>query len=187
MKKLLAFVIVCVLSVNVVNAQDNKFHRGMMRPHFENLDSATRAKVMDARRDFWEKQMKKNEKRWKKQMASGNMGGWSWTRRGFVMQPQEQMPQFVGGEEALLDWIQENITYPVLAEEASIEGKVVVAFDVNNDGSIGNVQVKESDNALLNLEIVDKLETMPNWIPAKQNGRNVKVRYTLPIKFTALS
>ena len=103
------------------------------------------------------------------------------------LQPQEQMPQFVGGEEALLDWIQENITYPVLAEEASIEGKVVVAFDVNNDGSIGNVQVKESDNALLNLEIVDKLETMPNWIPAKQNGRNVKVRYTLPIKFTALS
>ena len=69
------------------------------------------------------------------------------------------------------------------AANNSIEGKVVVTFDVNDDGSVGNVQVKESASPILNDEVVSKLETMPNWIPAKQNGRNVKVKYTLPIVF----
>ena len=93
------------------------------------------------------------------------------------------MPEFVGGEEALQNWISDNITYPLLADANSIEGKVIVTFDVNNDGSIGNVQVKESAAPILNDEVVSKVETMPNWKPARQNGRYVKVKYTLPIVF----
>ena len=68
-----------------------------------------------------------------------------------------------------------------------IEGKVIVTFDVNADGTVSNVKVKDSANPLLNDELVNMLETMPSWIPAKQNGRAVKVTYTLPIVFSAVS
>lgn len=189
MKKLLAIVIVCVLSANVAIAQNNH-RRMMMRPHFETLDSAAKSHFMKMQKDFWEKQMKKNDKKWKKQTAQGFGFGFGnpWmNRHGFKIQPQEQTAQFVGGEEALMNWIEENITYPVLAEVTGIEGKVVVTFDVNDDGTVGNVQVKNSVNSLLDSEVVSKLESMPKWIPAIQNGRPVKMKYTLPINFTELS
>ncbi|MBP5386681.1 MAG: energy transducer TonB [Prevotella sp.] len=96
---------------------------------------------------------------------------------------QEQMPQFVGGEEALSEWIENNISYPLMADVNSIEGRVVVSFDVNEDGSIGNIQVEEYADPILADEVVNRLQYMPNWIPAMQNGRNVKVTYTLPIVF----
>ena len=86
-----------------------------------------------------------------------------------------------------MSWIEYNITYPMMASLNSIEGKVVATFDVNDDGTIGNVKIKESADPVLDNEVISKLESMPNWIPAKQNGRNVKVKYTLPIKFVALS
>ena len=97
---------------------------------------------------------------------------------------QEQMPQFIGGEEALADWIESNISYPIMAEVNGIEGRVVVTFDVNEDGTIGNIQVEESADPILADEVVTRLQMMPQWIPAIQNGRNVKVRYTFPIYFT---
>lgn len=190
MKKLLAIVIMCALSANVSFAQNN-IQRGMrMRPNFEHLDSAALNHMMQAHKDYWEKRKKENEKRWRKHMAWGyghRMNHWFMNGYTFIGQPQEEMPQFEGGDEALASWIQENITYPILANVTGIEGKVVVTFDVNDDGSIGNVTVKESANPLLDGEVVEKLKTMPNWIPAKQNGRTVKVKYTLPIKFTTIS
>ena len=97
------------------------------------------------------------------------------------------MPIFIGGKEALMSWIEENVTYPVSADLTGVEGKVLVAFDVNADGTIGNVRVEESANHLLDDEVVSKLQTMPRWIPAFQNGRAVKVKYTLPINFTLQS
>ncbi len=189
MKKLLAIAIACVLTANVATAQ-NPHHRMMMRPHFETLDSAAKSHLMKMHKDFWEKQMKKNDKKWKKQSAQGFRPGWGshWmSRHGFKFEPQEQTAQFMGGEEALTDWIEKNITYPILAEVNGIEGKVVVTFDVNNDGTISNVQVKDSGNAILDSEVVSKVESMPRWIPARQNGRPVKMKYTLPINFSELS
>jgi len=97
------------------------------------------------------------------------------------------MPIFIGGKEALMSWIEENVTYPVSADLTGVEGKVLVAFDVNADGTIGNVRVEESANPLLDNEVVSKLQAMPRWIPAFQNGRAVKVKYTLPINFTLQS
>jgi TonB family protein len=189
MKKLLAIAIMCVLTANVAIAQNNH-RRMMMRPHFETLDSATKSNLMKMQKDFWEKQMKKNDKKWKKQSAFGfrpRMGNRMMFHHGFKFEPQEQTAQFIGGEEALNNWIEENITYPMLADVNDIEGKVVVTFDVNSDGSISNVQVKNSINSILGSEVVSKLESMPKWIPAKQNGRPVKMKYTLPISFSALS
>ena len=96
---------------------------------------------------------------------------------------QEQMPEFVGGEEALTEWIENNISYPMMAEVYSIEGKVVVTFDINEDGSVGNVQLESAADPIFADEVVSRIEKMPQWIPGMQNGRYVKVRYTLPISF----
>lgn len=189
MKKLLAIVIACVLSVNVVIAQNNQ-RKVTMRPHHVNLDSAAKSHFMKAQKDYWEKQMKKNDKKWKKQTAQGfrpGMGRRMMFFQGFKFELQEQAAQFVGGEEALANWIEENITYPIWADVNDIEGKVVVSFDVNDDGSICNVQVEKSDSPMLDSEVVSKVESMPKWIPAKQNGRAVKMKYTLPVSFSAHS
>ena len=96
---------------------------------------------------------------------------------------QEKMPEFVGGEEALFDWIENNISYPLAADINSIEGRVVVSFDINEDGTIGNIREEEAADPILADEVINRLQLMPQWIPAIQNGRNVKVRYTLPIYF----
>ena len=96
---------------------------------------------------------------------------------------QEQMAEFVGGEEALADWIEDNISFPTMADLYSIDERVVVSFDINEDGSISNIQVEDSPNPLFADEVVRKLETMPLWIPAMQNGRCVKVNYNLAISF----
>lgn len=96
---------------------------------------------------------------------------------------QEQMPQFVGGEEALSEWIEDNISYPLMADVYSIEGRVIVSFDINEDGSISNIQVDEFADPILADEVVSRLQYMPDWIPAMQNGRNVKVNYSLAIVF----
>ncbi len=191
MKKLLAIVIVCVCSVNVSIAQnpnENKSER--FQPRFHLLDSASRSNMMKARHDAWEKSKKENEKRWKKHVAMWHHPHWGFGRmphHNLLIQKEEQLPEFVGGEEALMNWIEDNITYPTMASSNSTEGKVVVTFDVNEDGTIGNVKVKESADPVLDSEVVKKVETMPNWIPARQNGRNVKVKYTLPVSFVALS
>ena len=96
---------------------------------------------------------------------------------------QEQMAEFVGGEEALAEWIQDNISYPMMADLYSIDERVVVSFDINEDGSVSNIQVEDAANPIFADEVVRKLETMPLWIPAMQNGRCVKVNYDLAISF----
>ena len=189
MKKIFALIIVSVFSASIAVAQVNN-HRSVNRPHFERLDSATRSKLMKSHKEFWMKKVKENDKKWMAHMAKGmRQGKTSWQKaiQGFVLHPQEQMPMFIGGKEALMSWLEENVTYPVSADLTGVEGKVLVAFDVNADGTIGNVQVKESANPLLDSEVVSKLQEMPRWIPAFQNGRAVKVKYTLPINFTLQS
>ena len=189
MKKIFALIIVSVFSASIAVAQVNN-HRTAVRPHFERLDSATRSKLMKSHKEFWMKQVKENDKKWKTHMAKGPRqwkAPWQHSDKGFLLHPQEQMPVFIGGKEALMSWLEENVTYPVSANLTGIEGKVLVAFDVNADGTVGNVHVKESANPLLESEVVSKLQEMPRWIPAFQNGRAVKVKYTLPINFTQQS
>ena len=188
MKKLFAMIVACVFTASISTAQVN--HQvGKPRPNFERLDSASRSQMMKARQEAWKKIMKDNDKKWQKHMAAMPRNGknpWQWKPQGFRLQPQEMMPKFIGGDEALKSWIAENISYPVSAAFSGIEGKVVVAFDVNPDGFIGNVRIQESANPLLDDEVVSKINEMPRWIPAFQNGRAVKVKYTLPITFTRL-
>ena len=95
----------------------------------------------------------------------------------------EQQPSFPGGQTALLQWLQQNIHYPPVAEENGIQGRVVVSFVVEPDGSITNVQVVRGVDPSLDKEAVRVTKAMPKWQPGKQNGQAVRVKYNLPVKF----
>ena len=96
-------------------------------------------------------------------------------------QAVEQMPQFPGGEAALLKFINEKIKYPIPAQEAGIQGRVVVRFVVSKTGEIKDVTVLRSVESSLDKEAV--IQMMPKWIPGKQNGNNVAVYFTVPVVF----
>jgi len=95
----------------------------------------------------------------------------------------EQMPQFPGGESAMLSTIGQNLKYPVIAQENGIQGKVIVRFLVEKDGSISKVEVVRSLDPACDKEAIRLIRLLPKFIPAKQNGVNVSVWYTLPITF----
>lgn len=95
----------------------------------------------------------------------------------------EQMPQFPGGEVALMKYIQEHLKYPPVAMENNIQGRVVVQFVVTKTGKIGEVKVARSKDPDLDKEAVRVVKTLPDFIPGKMNGQAVAVWYTLPITF----
>ena len=95
----------------------------------------------------------------------------------------EQMRSFPGGQSALFQWLSSNIKYPVVAEENGVQGRVIVTFVVERDGSITDVKVVKSVDPSLDKEAVRVTKAMPKWIPGKQNGSAVRVKYTLPVTF----
>ena len=95
----------------------------------------------------------------------------------------EEMPSFPGGPGALMSFLSSNIKYPVVAEENGIQGRVIVAFVVERDGSITDVRVVKSVDQSLDKEAVRVVKSMPHWIPGKQNGSAVRVKYTVPVTF----
>ena len=95
----------------------------------------------------------------------------------------EQMPSFPGGPSALMQYLSSNIKYPVVAEENGVQGRVVCTFVVEKDGSITDVRVVKSVDPSLDKEAVRVVKGMPKWIPGKQNGSAVRVKYTVPVTF----
>lgn len=95
----------------------------------------------------------------------------------------EQMPSFPGGMAALMAYLQKNIKYPPVAEENGIQGRVVCSFVVERDGSVTDIKVAKSVDPSLDKEAVRVVGAMPRWIPGKQNGQSVRVKYTLPVTF----
>jgi protein TonB len=97
----------------------------------------------------------------------------------------EEMPQFPGGENALMEYLKSNLKYPAGCVEKKIQGKTYVRFVVNEDGSTSNMEIiKSSNNRLLDEEAIRVVSLMPTWKPGKQQGKAVKVQYTLPINFS---
>lgn len=95
----------------------------------------------------------------------------------------EQMPSFPGGPSALMQYLSSNIKYPVVAQENGVQGRVVVSFVVERDGSITDVQVARSVDPSLDHEAQRVVRNMPRWIPGKQNGQAVRVKYNVPVAF----
>lgn len=95
----------------------------------------------------------------------------------------EQMPSFKGGDTALMQWLSQNIKYPVEAEEKGVQGRVIAFFVVEGDGSISNVKIEKGVEPSIDNEAIRVLKTMPRWLPGKQDGKPVRVRYAVPITF----
>ena len=93
----------------------------------------------------------------------------------------EQMPQFPGGEYKLLEFIHQNLKYPVT--EPDVQGKIYCRFIVNIDGTISNPEVLKSLEPECDKEAIRVIRLLPKFIPGKQNGKNVRVWYTIPITF----
>lgn len=95
----------------------------------------------------------------------------------------EQMPSFPGGPAALMEWLSNNVKYPVVAQENGVQGRVVVSFVVERDGSITDVKVVRGVDPSLDKEASRVVKAMPRWIPGKQNGSAVRVKYNVPVAF----
>ena len=95
----------------------------------------------------------------------------------------EIMPSFPGGESELMAFLNENLRYPPEANENGIQGRPIITFVVERDGSITNVRVIRSVDPLLDGEAVRVVKMMPKWNPGKQNSTPVRVKFTLPINF----
>ena len=100
-----------------------------------------------------------------------------------IFQVVEQMPEFPGGMQKAMEFLGKNIKYPVAAQEAKIEGRVIVQFVVGRDGSVSDAKVMRGVNPELDAEAVRVVSIMPKWNPGKQRGKAVAVKYTMPIMF----
>jgi protein TonB len=95
----------------------------------------------------------------------------------------EEMPQFPGGRPALEKYLHENLRYPGEARQAGVKGTVYIGFVVCRDGSICNPQVMRGIGYGCDQEALRLIREMPRWLPGKQRGQPVLVRYSLPIRF----
>lgn len=95
----------------------------------------------------------------------------------------EVMPEYPGGQVALMRYIAQNVKYPTVAQENGTQGIVVVQFVVDADGSVTNAHVITSVDPYLDEEALRVIKSMPRWTPGKLNGKPVRVKYTTPIKF----
>ena len=95
----------------------------------------------------------------------------------------ENMPDFPGGQAALMQYLAKNIKYPTIAQENGTQGRVIVQFVVNRDGSIVDAKVVRSVDPYLDKEALRVINTMPKWKPGMQRGKPVRVKFTVPVMF----
>ena len=103
--------------------------------------------------------------------------------KDLVFDVVEKMPSFPGGYQALFDYLEKNIKYPAKAVKNKIQGRVILQFIVDEKGRLSDIKVVKSVDASLDAEAVRVVKAMPRWNPGTQQGKAVKVRYTLPVTF----
>lgn len=114
------------------------------------------------------------------------VGGKLYDRNGKELKffPMEQMPEFVGGEMQMMKWLAKNVRYPGGAMRNKAQGVVYVAFVVGKDGAISEAEIIKGVHPEIDAEAKRVVMAMPNWEPGKQEGEPVRVRYTIPLKFS---
>lgn len=95
----------------------------------------------------------------------------------------EKQPEFPGGLTAMMKFLNDNIRYPIIAQENGIQGRVTCNFVVERDGSITDVQISRGVDPSLDKEAIRVIQSMPKWKPGEQRGKPVRVRFTLPVVF----
>ena len=103
--------------------------------------------------------------------------------QGEVYDMVEVAPQFPGGSKELMSWLGQNLRYPVKAQEAGKQGRVVLQFVITKEGKVADIKVMRGVSPELDEEAVRVVKAMPAWTPGKQDGQAVNVRYTLPVTF----
>jgi periplasmic protein TonB len=99
----------------------------------------------------------------------------------------DQMPEFPGGKDALAKFIAENIDYPDDAKKDGVQGKVFVSFIVDKKGEVRDAEISRGVHDLLDTEALRVIDELPAWMPGKQDGNLVDVRFTMPIHFALAS
>ncbi len=100
-----------------------------------------------------------------------------------VFDTVEQMPEYPGGMQAMIEFLQTNMKYPEDAAKQKVEGRVMVQFVVETDGSVSDVHVAKQVFPSLDAEAIRVVQAMPKWTPGKEKGKVVRVKYNLPIVF----
>ncbi len=126
------------------------------------------------------KEPKKKSKQGKTAIIQPAIGADS-TENSKIFGAMEEMSSFPGGSAACMKYIADNLRYPYTQGDSSIQGRVILGFTVNEDGSLSDIKVMKSISPSLDEEAIRVVKSMPNWIPAKQNGKAVKTKYTLPV------
>ena len=101
----------------------------------------------------------------------------------YIFLTVEQMPKFPGGETALLKWINDNMTYPQIALENGISGRISCQFTVNADGTVTDVEVTRGRDPSLDKEAIRVLKKLPKFEPGMQRGKPVRVKFQVPVTF----
>ena len=102
---------------------------------------------------------------------------------GKVYDLVDEMPSFPGGPAELMKWLSSHVQYPAIAIDICIQGTVIVAFIVEPDGSVSNAKLVRSVDPCIDQEALRVVRQMPKWIPGKQNGAAVRVKYNVPVIF----
>lgn len=106
------------------------------------------------------------------------------TDDNFIYMFVDHMPEYPGGDDAMLKFLSQNIIYPQIAKETGITGTVYSRFVVEKDGSVSDVNVLKGIGGGCDEEVVRVVKLMPKWSPGLQEGKKVRVQFNLPVKFT---
>ena len=106
------------------------------------------------------------------------------TTKSVVYDIPETMPYFPGGQVLMLKYLADNIKYPASAVKAKKQGRVIVTFIVQKDGSVTHAKIAKSIDPELDAEALRVVKGMPKWTPGTQNGKPVNVKYSVPVKFS---
>ena len=106
------------------------------------------------------------------------------TTKNVVYDVTETLPQFPGGQGVMMKYLAANIKYPASAVKAKKQGRVIVAFVIQKDGSVTNARIVRSVDPELDAEALRIVKAMPNWTPGTQDGKPVNVNYTIPVVFS---
>ena len=97
------------------------------------------------------------------------------------------MPSFAGGSNAFGTFLARTIRYPQIARQNNVQGRVIISFVVEMDGSLSDVKVAKGVGSGLDQEALRIIKVSPNWMPGMQNGKRVRVAYSVPISFTLIN
>lgn len=108
------------------------------------------------------------------------------TTKNVVYDVTETLPQFPGGQGVMMKYLAANIKYPASAVKAKKQGRVIVTFVIQKDGSVTNARIARSVDPELDAEALRIVKAMPNWTPGTQDGKPVNVKYTIPVIFSLM-